>query len=107
MREVFLVADDGVFPADQGVTILQRQTVEVEEHLKGVELGEIRHGLALAPAGERLDHLSSVALQHRPGLTQPGRAEVGLQNFAVAGVLRRVERQRDHRQRIGWGLQDR
>ncbi len=104
---IFLVADDGVFPADQGVAILQRQTVEVEEHLKGVEPREICHDLAFArPANASI---ISAAWRCSTGrdLLQPGRAEIRLQNFAVPGVLRRVERQRDHRQRIGWGLQDR
>ena len=60
--EIFLVADDGVFPADQSVTILERQAVEVEEHLKGVQPREICHRLALAPAGEGRDHVGGVAL---------------------------------------------
>jgi len=99
------VADDGVFPADQKVTILQGQTIKVEERLERVQACEIRHHLALASGGKGSDHVGGVALQNRPGLTQRVRAEERLQNLAVTSVLRRVERQRQHWQGITRGLE--
>ena len=95
--QVGLVRDDGVLPTDEAVAILQRQTVEVHEDLKRVQACEISHHFALALAGERSDHLGGVLLEHRPGLSQSVRAEERLQYFPVAGVLRRVKSQRQHR----------
>ncbi len=50
------------------------------------------------------DHFIGVALHHGPGFTQGLRAEMRLQDFAVAGVLRRVERGRQHRHWAAGGL---
>ncbi len=106
-REVGLVADDGVLPPDQAVPILQRQTVEVHEHLKRVEPGEIRHHFAFALGGKRTDHLGGVPFQHRPRRTESVRAEERLQYLSVPGVLRGVKSQRQHGQWVAGRLKDR
>lgn len=57
--------DDGVFPADQTVTVFERQAVQDEKQLKRKQIREIGHRLALAPACDGVDHSDSVTAQRR------------------------------------------
>ena len=99
-----LAGHGGVLPGDHAISILQRQPIEVHEYLIRVESPEICHRLALVSGGEGRDHFGGVALHHGPESTQGVRAEVRLQDLAVAGVLGRVERRRQHRHRAAGRL---
>jgi hypothetical protein len=53
------------FQAIRPVAVLQRQPVEVQENLEGIQARQILHHLALTPVGEGADHLSGMPLQYR------------------------------------------
>jgi hypothetical protein len=60
-----LVTDDGVLPGDQAVPILQRQTVQIQKHLKRVQGGEVCHRVALPSGGDGIDHVGRMTSKHR------------------------------------------
>ena len=88
-----------LFPGVQPVPVGRGQAEQGQEHLGWQRHGQVFDQVAVVPAGQAIDQLSGQRAHLRKPGRHPARAEEWLQDAPVPGVLRRVEGDRDQRQR--------